>query len=193
MRYSPDASIDAVYRLLARLAAPEDPAEVRLDEVMIVADALIACGHHRSWASVWWAYAAVHYDMSDEALERAWGLLAAVDAPTEARAAALMLQAEIKMTQAAYASADPAPAEQHALLEEAASLAPEWPSVRLRLARAAKSDGHDAKAREHASAALALLRQGGSTDDPFDSAISGRNLDQGYVEREVAALDGPGA
>jgi hypothetical protein len=189
MRYSPDDRFDRVYKLLARLAAPDDPDDARLDEVMIVADAQIACGQDRSWASVLWAYAALHYDMSDEALERAAELLGRVTEPAEARAAALMLQAEVKMTQAAYASTDPSPAEQRLLLEEAVSLAPQWPALRLRLARAAKSEGQAAEAREHAAAALALLRDSGPTDDPFDSAITGRNLDPAYVEREVAALD----
>lgn len=193
MIYSADTAIDAVYQLLARLAAPESPDDARLDEVMIVADALIACGEDRSWASVWWAYAALHYDMSDEALERAAELLARVDRPSEARAAGLMLRAEIQMTQSAYASTSPSSAEQHLLLAEAVSLAPQWPSLRLRLARAAKSDGQEARAREHANAALALLRDSAPTDDAFDSAITGRNLDRAYLELEVAALDAPGA
>ena len=51
--------MDAVYNLLARLAEPEDPDEARLDEVMIVAEAMLSCGQDRSWASVWWAYAAL--------------------------------------------------------------------------------------------------------------------------------------
>lgn len=58
-----------------------------LDEAMIVAEALIGCGEARSWASVWWAYAALHCDMSDEALRKALDLLARVDRPSEARAA----------------------------------------------------------------------------------------------------------
>lgn len=193
MRYSLDAPLDAAYTLLARLAAPQDPDEARLDEVMTVADALIGCGEDRSWANVWWAYAALHYDMSDEALERAVSLLARVETTSEARPAALMLQAEIKMTQAAYAAADPSPAEQRSLLEEAVALAPEWPSLRLRLARAYKSEGHASKAQENAARALALLRESDPSDDPFDSAITGRSLDREYVEREVAALGTSGS
>lgn len=188
MRFSADGPTDAVYNLLARLAEPNDPDDARLDEVMIVAEALLACGQDRSWASVWWAYAALHYDMSDEALQRALGLLARVVIPSEARAAALMLQAEIKMTQAAYASADPPAAEQRSLLEDAVSLAPAWPSLRLRLARACKSAGQESRARDHAARALALLRECEPTGDPFDAAITGRDLDREYVEREVAAL-----
>jgi hypothetical protein len=193
MRYSAEAPIDAIYNLLAHLAEPEDPDEARLDEVMIIAEALVRCGQGQSWASVWWAYAALHYDMSDEALHKALGLLARVDTPGEARAAALMLQAEIKMTQATYMSADPSSREQRSLLEDAVSLAPEWPSLRLRLARACKSEGDESMAREHAARALALLRNSGPTEDPFDSAITGRNLDREYVDREVAALGLTGA
>jgi hypothetical protein len=60
--------------------------------------------------------------------------------------------------------------------------------VRLRLARAYKAGGHDTQAAANARRALALLRELGPSDDPFDSAITGRNLDPDYVEREVAAL-----
>lgn len=189
MRYSPDPSLNAKYAHLATLAAPENPDEARLDEVMTMAGALIGRGEDRSWASVWWAYAALHYDMSDEALERASDLLARVEMPAEARAAALMLQAEIKMTQAAYAAKDPMAEEQRSLLKEAVALAPDWPSLRLRLARAHKADGEASEASENARRALALLRESEPSDDPFDSAITGRNLERGYAERELAALE----
>jgi hypothetical protein len=188
MRYSTDESLHAVYTLIARLSEPYDPDKARLDEAMTVADGLIACGEDRSWASVWWAYGALHYEMSDEALERGLHLLARVDRPAEARAAALMLQAEIKMTQAAYSQSDPSPQEQRVLLEEAASLAPDWPSLQLRLARACKFDGQEEAALDHATQALSLLKEAAPTADPFDSAITGRSLDRDYVEREVAAL-----
>lgn len=188
MRYSADGALDAAYELIARLSEPDDPDDARLDEAMTVADGLIACGEDRTWASVWWAYAALHYEMSDEALHRALGLLARVDRPAEARAAALMLQAEIKMMQAAYAQTGPSAPEQRSLLEGAASLAPDWPSLQLRLARAYKLDGQDSAALEHAMQALSLVQGAMPTADPFDSAITGRNLDRDYVEREVAAL-----
>lgn len=188
MRYSPDPPLDAEYARLAQLAEPQNPDDARFDEVMAVSDALIARGEDRSWASVWWAYAALHYDMSDEALERAFDLLARVETPSEARAAALMLQAEIRMTQAAYAAEDPAAEEQQSLLEEAVALVPDWPSLRLRLARAYKADGQESQAADNARRALALLRDSGPSDDPFDSAITGRSLDRDYVEGEVAAL-----
>jgi hypothetical protein len=181
--------MNGVYEVLAKLAAPEDPAAVRLNEVMVIADALITCGEDRSWPSVWWAYAALHYDMRDEALDRAIGLLESVEHPTEAVAAALMLRAEIKMTQAAYASTDPSAVEQESLLERAVALAPKWPALRLRLARAAKAGGHEGLAAEHGAAALALIRELGPSPDPFDSAITGRNLDYSYVEGEVATLE----
>ena len=185
MRYSEDAPINAVYVLLARLAEPNNPDKTQLDAVMTVASALLGYGQDRSWASVWWAYGALHHDMSEESLERALDLLARVDTPNEARAAALMLQAEIKMTQAAYSSSDPSPAEQQSLLDDAVSRAPDWPSLRLRLARACRCNGNESAAREHAGRALALLRAADPSEDPFDSAISGRSLDRDYVEHEV--------
>ncbi len=192
MRYAADDSIDAVYKHLARLAAPLDPNDARLDESMVVADALLSLGQDRSWASVWWAYGALHHDLSDEALSRALDLLRCVDHPDEARAAALMLQAEVKGKQAAYGSMDSPPGEQRLLLEEAVKLAPTWPSLRLRLARACTADREEVASREHATQALALLPAKQPTDDPFDTAITGRNLDRDYVEREVAILRQPG-
>lgn len=188
MRYSADGALNSVYTLIARLSEPSDPDDARLDEAMTIADGLIACGEDRSWASVWWAYSAQHYEMSDEALGRALDLLARVERPAEARAAALMLRAEIKMTQAVYSQSDPSPSEQRAWLEEAASLAPDWPSLQLRLARACKSDGQESAALEHATRALSLLKEAVPSDDPFDSAITGRNLDRDYVQREVDAI-----
>lgn len=154
---------------------------------MVIAFGLIELGEDRSWASVWWAYGALHYDMSDEALDTALDFLGRVDHPAEARAAALMLRAEIKQAQAAYSGSDPSPTEQRTLLGEAVSLAPNWPALRLRLARASKAAGDEQEARGHATEALALLASG-STQDPFDSALSGRNLDRAYVERELEAL-----
>jgi hypothetical protein len=43
-------------------------------------------------------------------------------------------------------------------------------------------------ARDHAAQAVTLLRSGERTSDPFDSAITGRNLDTTFVERELEAL-----
>ncbi len=140
---------------------------------------------------MWWAYGALHHDLSDEALRRALDLLGRVNDPDEARAAALMLRAEIKGTQAAYADTDPPATEQRSLLHEAVTVAPAWPRLRLRLARACMSDGEQASSREHATRALALLRETQPTDDPFDTAITGDNLDRDYVEREAAALGQP--
>jgi len=188
MRYSDNPPLDAVYDLLARLSAPRNPDEQRLDEVMIVADALIASGQDRTWASVWWGYAALHYDMSDDALRRAAHLLRDVDGPREARAAALMLRAEIMMTQASYGLVSPSPSEERSLLEVAVSLEPTWLSLHMRLARALKTEGQDAKAHRHGAEVLALLNRFSSTQDPFDSAFTGRNYDHSYVKQEVTKL-----
>jgi hypothetical protein len=188
VRYSDIPAFDAVYALVAQLSEPDDPGQARLEEAMIIAAALVELGEDRSWASVWWAYGALHYELSDEALDRALELLARVDRPANARAAALMLRAEIKYTQAAYSRSDPSPIEQRALLDQAVSLAPEWPALRLRLARASKAAGDEPAARNHAAAALTLLASGHATPDPFDSAITGRNLDSTYVSQELEAL-----
>src|SRR4051812_49193772 len=102
MKYSDEKAVDAVYALIARLSAPDDPNDARLDEAMTIAGGLLACDEDQPWASLWWSYAAQHYDMSDEAHERALELLERVRQPANACAAALMLRAEIKMTLAAY-------------------------------------------------------------------------------------------
>jgi hypothetical protein len=187
MKYSDAPAIDALYALVAEFAEPEDPERARPGDAMVIASALVELGEARSWASVWWAYGALHYDMSDDALDRALELLARVDRPAAARAAALMLRAEVKYAQAAYAQVDPSHIEQRALLDEAVSMAPNWPALRLRLARASKATGDEAAARSHATQALTLLASS-KTGDPFDSAVTGRNLDRDYVERELHAL-----
>src|SRR5215218_3324606 len=101
---------------------------------MAMADELLERGEDRSWASVWWGYGAVHHDLSDEAYDRALDLLCRVDRSADARAAALMLRAEIESAQAIEAGGSPDPQRQAELLSEAVALAPEWPSLRLRLA-----------------------------------------------------------
>jgi hypothetical protein len=154
---------------------------------MTIAVALVSLGEDRSWASVWWAYGALHYKMSDEALDRALDLLARVDHSDSACAAALMLRAEIQCAKAVYAESEPSQAEQRDLLARAVLLAPDWPRLRLRLARASKAVGDEAKAREHGAHAIALLATDPTTD-PFDSAITGRNLDRAGVRRELETL-----
>jgi len=101
MRYSDVPAMDAVYALVAELAEPENPEHARPGEAMVIAYALVELGEDRSWASVWWAYGALHHEMSAEALDTALEFLDRVDHPAEARAAALMLRAEIKDAQAA--------------------------------------------------------------------------------------------
>jgi hypothetical protein len=189
MQYSESSAVNRAYELIAAMSEPAKPDDARQDEAMVMAAALEALGEDRSWASVWWAYGAIHYDMSDEALDRALDLLSRVDRSDDARAAAIMLRAEILQSKAIYASVEPSIQEQFELLEEAVSLAPEWPSLRLRLARASRALGDDSETRRHASAARSLLAHG-ATGDPFDSAITGRNLDPEYVRR---ALDELGA
>jgi hypothetical protein len=188
VRYSDSPELDAVYRLLARLSRPADPGDARLDQVMVIADALAGLGEDRSWASVWWAYGALHYELSDEALERAAVLLTAVERPEGARAAALMLRAEVENSQAVYAQAAELPyADQRRLLAEAVALEPEWPALRMRLAHACVGVGALDEARVHARQALALLERP-PTGDPFDSALTGRNTDRAHARQELQKL-----
>jgi hypothetical protein len=192
MKYSDMVGLDALYALIAGFAAPEDPGEARFEDAGVIASGLLDLGEDRSWASVWLAYRALHHEMSDQALARALEFLLRVDHPAEARAAALMLIAEITNTRAVYAQTDPSHGEQRALLAEAVTLAPDWPALRLRLARACKAVGADDEARAQARAARALLASP-PTEDPFDTAITGRNFNRAYVERELETfgLAGP--
>lgn len=182
--------VDAAYALIARLYEPDHPSDARPDDAMTIAAALIELGERRSWASVWWSYGALHHDLSDEALARALELLEGVTGPDEARAAALMLRAEIAFQQDVYAQTSHSPDEQRRLLEAAAALVPGWPSLHIRLARAYHDAADDRAAAEHAARALELRRP---SDDPFDSAISGHNLDREYLTSEAERLRQPRA
>lgn len=184
MRYDARQDVNAVYELIATLFEFEDAPE----RAMAIAGALIELGEDRSWASVWWAYGAVHHDLSDEAYARALELLARVDRSENARAAALMFIAEIESTQAIDAGSSPDPRRQATLLSEAVALAPLWPSLRLRVAYPLRELGQsDASCRE-AQAALDLLDRAENTGDPFESAISGASLDREYVVGEAKAF-----
>lgn len=181
MRYADSPALDAVYDLVATLYEVDDQPE----RAMTIAAALLEGGEERSWAAVWWAYGAIHHDLSDEAYARALELLPHVDAMPAARAAALMLQAEIEYTSAVEHGGDPDPARQVELLVEAVGLAPEWPSLHQRVARALHAAGDDERAREHARRAVEARPP---TGDPFESAISGESHDRGYVAEELASL-----
>jgi hypothetical protein len=184
MKYDDRPDIDSAYRLIASLyESDDDPGRA-----MTTAETLLERGEARSWASVWWAYGAVHHDLSDEAYAKALDLLAHVQRPDAARAAALMLRAEIESTQAIDAGGSPDARRQAELLSEAVALAPEWPSLRLRLAYPLRDLGQLNASREEACRALELLERAATTGDPFESAISGTALDLDYVAREVESL-----
>ncbi len=188
MKYSERPALDHVYASLAEMLEPADPNRAQPKLAMTIASALAELGEDRSWASVWWAYGAVRHDLSDSALEQAFQLLDRVERPKEARAAALMLRAQVRYSQAVYAEATPDASEQHALLQEAVELAPGWPELRVRLARACKTIGDELAAKEHAARAVELLAEVAPTDDPFDAAISGLSLDRAYVTKELEGL-----
>lgn len=188
MKYSPSPAINDAYNLIVHLYVNEFQDAESSPRAMIIAAALAELGEDQDWASVWWAYGAIHYDLSDEAYARALELLGCVDASVEARAVALMLCAEIKFTQAIEHDAEPDEQEQVELLTEAVALAPQWPLLRVRLARALHSVGQDEAARPHAEAAVTLTGRGELSEDPFDAAITGQGLRSGWVRDELAAL-----
>lgn len=184
MKYDERADINSAYDLIASLYENEDDP----GRAMSIAEELLERGEDRSWASVWWAYGALHHDLSDEAYARALDFLARVDRPTEARAAALMLMAEIESTQAIEAGGSPDARRQAELLSVAVALAPSWPSLHLRLAYALRELGRVDESRSEARRALEQLERAGPSGDPFDTAISGTTLDRDYVASEVKSL-----
>lgn len=184
MKYDDRAEVDALYAQIASLYEHDDDPE----RAMRLAEELLERGEDRSWASVWWAYGAVHHDLSDEAYARALELLARIDRPDEARAAALMLIAEIESTQAIENGGSPDAARQASLLSAATAIAPAWPSLRLRLAYPLRDLGEIQRSRAEAMAALELLDRAEPTEDPVDSAITGLGLDRDYVASEVKAM-----
>lgn len=187
MRYSDVEAVDATYDLIATLYAIEFQSMASAERAMTISLALAELGEDRSWASVWWAFGALHHDLSDEGFDRALEMLGNVDKSPAARAAALMLTAEIRMTRAAYRDEDPDQAAQVTALAEAARLAPDWPSLRVRLARALVAVGDIEAARTHAQAAVAQMPSEPSAD-PFDVAITGSGLRRGWAADELEAL-----
>jgi hypothetical protein len=187
VRYSDSTALDYVYALIATLYAVEFRDARSAERAMMIADALGELGEDRSWASVWWAYGAIHHDLSDEGFDRALELLARVEGTPDARAAALMLRAEIRLTQAIYQGAEPDHDEQVQLLSDAAALAPDWPNLRVRLARALHSVGELGSARTHAEAAV-TLEEAEPSNDPFDMAITGLGLRTGWATDELRPL-----
>lgn len=184
MRYDAREDVNAAYELIAELFEVEDAHK----RAMVISGALVELGEDRSWASVWWAYGAVHHDLSDQAYARALDLLARVDRSEDARAAALMLIAEIESTRAIGAGDSPDPRRQAELISDAVALAPQWPSLRLRLAYPLRELGQLDASRREAQAALNQLDRAAPTGDPFESAISGLTLDREYVAAEVKAF-----
>jgi tetratricopeptide (TPR) repeat protein len=188
VRYSEVPALNAAYELIANLFEPSaGPAEARPEEAMTISRALVELGEGRSWASVWFAYGALHHDLSDEALSRALELLAQVEGPAECKAAALMLDAEVRYSLAVYSETEPSHSDQVALMAEAVALVPNWPNLHVRLAREHLATGDRERAINHAREAMRLLEQRESGTKPFDS-ISGHSLSVDHVRAEFSEL-----
>lgn len=154
---------------------------------MTITRALVELGEGRSWASVWFAYGALHHDLSNEAFNRALELLEQVEAPAECKAAALMLDAEIRYSLAVYDETEPSHTDQIERLAEAVGLVPTWPNLHLRLAREYLAVGNQGLAIKHAREVRGLLEQRESGTEPFD-AITGHYLSADYVRAELSDL-----
>lgn len=165
MIYDERPSIDATYRQIAEwFEEPGDPSTG-----MLVSDALIELGEADSWASVWWSYGAVHYDLTDEAYARAIDLLAGVVRSAAARAAALVLRAEVAFTAANEQRRPQDIPAQIEMLREAAALRPDWPAPCLRLARALAQGGRDAEANNEVQRLTELVA---NAEAPSRASIS---------------------
>lgn len=181
MRYAVSPAVDEVYGIIAALFEADDEPW----RAMAIAAGLIELGEARSWASVWWAYGVAHHDLSDSGYAASLRLLKDVDHPDEARAAALMLIAEIESTQAIQRQEEPSAVRQVDLLERAVALAPRWPNIRVRLARAYRAAGRVVEARQQAQSTLELLKQAPDSTDPFDSAFTGNRFYRPYIMGEL--------
>lgn len=172
MIYDSREDIDRLYKQIADMFEIQDQPW----EAMALSDALIDKGEEDSWASVWWAYGAIHTILSDEACERALDLLTKVDRSEPARAAALMLTAEIEFTSALQSGHELDPERQLQLLAQAVELAPRWPALRLRIADALRALGRNSEACRSATLAAEWIEQHRGNLDPYDTAITGFGL-----------------
>lgn len=181
--------IESTYALIARLFDIRD-----LDDsahAMELATGLVECGERGTWADVWWAYGAIHHDLSDEALEAAHMRLGAVDHPEDAQAAALMLTAEIEATMDIQNGKSPDPVRQVDLLSRARDLQPDWPAVHLRLAYPLRELERADDAKREARAALNLARRPIDSPTPVDVFFAGFGLDSGYLYDEARKFGEP--
>jgi len=188
VRYSEVPALNATYKLIANLFEPSaGPAAARPAEAITICLALVELGEDRSWASVWFAYGALHHDLSDEALNHALELLARVEGPADCKAAALMLDAEVRYSLAVYSETEPSHSDQVALMAKAVALVPTWPNLHIRLAREYLATGERERAINHAREAIRLLERRESGAKPFDS-ISGHSLSIDHVRSELSEL-----
>jgi Flp pilus assembly protein TadD len=132
----------------------------------------------------------VNYDLSNEAYARALELVARVDRSDAARAAALMLTAEIEMKAAFWQDRPVDRARQVELLTRALELAPDWPDLHARLAYALVQVGRRDEARPHAGAALAGMCDDPLAADPFDQLITGVAFVRDVVASDMEELLG---
>ncbi len=155
---------------------------------MRLSEELVEAGDGGTWASVWWAYGAIHYELTRESYDLALIRLAEVVDPGYAVAASLMLTAEIELTRAIESKEKVDNDRQVDLLAQARAFAPDWPSIHLRMAYPLREIGKAAEAKAEIALAVQLLPNVPS-QDPFDVCISGRGTDRNYVLAELDAFE----
>jgi hypothetical protein len=172
--YDPRPALEEAYDELAVLLVVEHGDIDRALAAMSFADAMMELGEADSWAAIWWSYGAIQAGALEE-LERAQALLREVRRSSSARAAALMLIPEV--AEAAVTHGAPAldAASERALVDEAWSLEPTWPTINLRLFEFASRVGDEAAQRRHADLALEHSGVAALQSEPFHEVFTGRS------------------
>lgn len=171
--------LETTYELIGRLYAVDD-----LDDsgaAMQLSRDLIERGNSNSWASVWWAYGALNFDLSDEAWDEALRLLSRVDHPPEAQGAAKMLTAAVEATISIYSGAAADPERQVALHKEALSFCPDWPKIHLLLGQYLRKMGRDTEAKAAIARAIDLVRRDHGNLDVVDRTFAGYDMSNQYL------------
>ena len=188
MRYHENPRVDALLRLAGSEALRDTTAEGLPNSLTITA-ALIELLEDRAWATIWWAYGALHHLLDDESLDRAQDLLKDVRGSAEARAASLIMRAATLHTLATHQGVDPDEVLQLRLLEEAVTVAPDWPAVHIMLAESHNSLGARTEAARHASRALELLAEpAGEELEPFEVAIARMGVATSFIREHLVDL-----
>jgi hypothetical protein len=175
LNYDPRPAIDCAYEEVADFLVTEHGDIELALKGMRFSEAMMELGEADSWAAVWWSYGAVQTLAELGDLERGQALLCEVRRSSSARAAALMMVLDV--ADAAVKLGAPAfdTASEIALVDEALSLEPTWPSINLRRAELAGRVGDEPTKKRHADLALEHAGVSALRGEPFHELFTGRS------------------